>query len=69
MQVITKFNVGDEVFTIKDMHIYSFIINNVNVFCSKSGVKISYGDDSYSFYEEEDCFKSKEELLNFIQNI
>lgn len=69
MQVTTKFNVGDEVFTIKDMRIYSFIIKSVNVFCSKSGVKKSYGDDSYSFYEEEDCFKFKEELLNFIQNI
>lgn len=67
MDIRTKFNVGDEVFTIKDMRIISFVVKYIDVFSSEIGTKKSYSDESCVFFEEEKCFKTRKELLAFIQ--
>ena len=34
MDIRTKFQVGDELFTLKDMKIISFRVQNISVFCA-----------------------------------
>ena len=69
MEIKTKFNVGDVLFTVKDMHIISFTVKIVSAFCDKDEKRISYIEDENLFasHKEEECFTSKEELLAFIQ--
>lgn len=68
MDIRTKFQVGDELFTLKDMKIISFRVQNISVFCAHKDIKISYGNGvDYNFYEERVCFRTKEDLLRFIQ--
>ena len=53
MDIRTKFQVGDELFTLKDMKIISFRVQNISVFCAHKDIKISYGNGvDYNFYEE-----------------
>jgi hypothetical protein len=68
MDIRTKFQVSDELFTLKDMKIISFRVQNISVFCAHKDIKISYGNGvDYNFYEERVCFRTKEDLLRFIQ--
>lgn len=71
MEIKTKFNVGDVLFTIKNMHVVSFTVKCVSVFCDKDEKRISYLEDGNLFasHKEEECFTSKEELLAFIQGV
>ena len=68
MEIKTKFNVGDVLFTIKDMHIQSFTVKMVSVFCDNEK-RVSYVEEGNLFasHKEKDCFSSKEELLAYIQ--
>ncbi len=69
MEIKTKFNVGDVLFTINDMHIVSFTVKSVSVFCDKDGKSISYFEEGklLDSHKEAECFTSKEELLAYIQ--
>lgn len=68
MDIRTKFQVGDELFTLKDMKIISFRVQNISIFCAQKNIRISYGNGvDYNFYEERECFRTKEDLLMFIQ--
>lgn len=69
MEFKTKFNIGDKVFTIKEMRIFHFVIKSVSVYNSEMGTRISYSDGTFYFYEEQNCFRSEEELLNFIHSV
>ncbi len=69
MEIKTKFNVGDVLFTIKDVRIVSFTVGRVNVLCDKDIKRISYIEEGTLFasYNEDECFSSREELLAHIQ--
>ena len=69
MEIKTKFNVGDVLFTINDMHIVSFTVKSVSVFCDKDRKSISYFEECklLDSHKETECFTSKEELLAYIQ--
>lgn len=69
MEIKTKFNVGDVLFTIKNMHVVSFTVQCVSVFCDKDRKSISYFEEGklLNSHKEEECFTSKEKLLAYIQ--
>lgn len=67
MEIKTKFNIGDTLFTIKNMHVISFNVKAVSAFSSEGIRNVNYMSDAFDFYKEADCFKTKEGLLAFIQ--
>lgn len=65
MEIKTKFNLGDKVWTLKnfkatELEIDGYVIN--------SDGKLRVRDAGYYLYDEEECFNSKEELIDFIFN-
>ena len=73
MKIVTKFNVGDTVYTIdkETMKLKEFEVSYVSVFSTKNeDVRISYGVkcDSYKSesYDERVCFASKDDLLDYV---
>lgn len=72
MEIKTKHDVGDKVFVIdkKECKIKQFEIGRVSVFVSQvfnNGQQVNYSAiDNYDSYPEEDCFESKEELVDFL---
>lgn len=65
MEIKTKFKLGDKVWTLKnfkatELEIDGYVIN--------SDGKLRVRDAGYYLYDEEECFNSKEELVDFIFN-
>jgi len=70
--ITTKFNVGDKVFTIdkETMKIREITVGTVSAIITNGGkTKVSYYDEkSYTeSYDENVCFASKQELLDYIE--
>lgn len=71
MEIKTKFNIGDKVFTIdKDsFKIKEFKVASMMVFFNSTGnlrTTLYPADDYISSYEEEKCFSTREDLLKYI---
>lgn len=72
MDIKTRFNIGDKVFTIdkKTMKVREFEIGSASVFASKDEkLDVKYYDNEYysrDGYEESFCFATEKELLGFI---
>ena len=73
MKIETKYNVGDNVFTIDmtSMKVKSFNVHSIGVSVSKENkVSVTLYEDngSYSFnsYDETKCFPSETELLDYV---
>lgn len=72
MKIVTKFNVGDKVYTLdkESMRLKEFEVAHVIVVAAKDNVRISYSVkcDGYhsESYDEQVCFASKDELLTYI---
>ena len=68
MEVKTKFNIGDIVYTIepKKMKIKEVKIASVTVFCYTSETVVKIYDEVGDGYYEEKCFSSEKELLTYI---
>lgn len=69
MEIKTKYNLGDNVFTLsKEMKIVEKEVKRVSVFVWPDETRVNYdfvdGSDAY----EDKCFASKEELLKHIQS-
>lgn len=67
MQVTTKFNVGDELYTIANMKIVKFKVSSLSIFVDKNLTTVSYFGDGYDSYKEDNCFRTEDELLNFLR--
>lgn len=69
MQIKTKFNCGETVFTIdpKNLKVFSFVIDSIIVHLWKGKVSTSiYPKDGTTSYNEDNCFSTKEELIKHI---
>lgn len=67
MEIKSKYNVGDTLYTIEDMKVLKFEVYAVSSFWSKHVNGVSYHrKDSFSSYAEEKCFKSESELINHL---
>lgn len=66
MEITTKFNIGDTLFTIdkESMKIIEFQVTSAHVFIYKSpeDTSIYYN----TTYQEDRCFRTKQELMEFI---
>ena len=72
MDFKTKFNIGDEVFTIdtRTLQIKKFKVARIAVSMTESSQSASlYPDTSYlsDSYEDDKCFPSQDELLKYIK--
>lgn len=65
MEIKTKFNIGDTLFTIENMRITSFEIDAVSVFMTKKSVTVNYYSGVMS-HKETECFPTKESLIDYI---
>lgn len=70
MEITTKYDISDKVWTIDDMHAVCFTIAGVNVRkeyddFTQSVVSVTeYRGDNIDWTEESDLYPTKEELLN-----
>lgn len=74
MTAQTKFNVGDTTYTIdRDLKLISFVIESIYISVRRDATNITLYPESNSFdltgYPEAHCFRSKDELFNYIQSI
>lgn len=64
MEIKTKFNIGDKVWTIYNDKVQTITINKIKIECSSSQPIITYMQDYVSdYFDEKKLFKTKEELL------
>ena len=71
MDIKTKFNVGDKIYTVVNCAIKELIVNRICIFVYKEKTSIRYECDknSQSFsIGEENAFPSREALLYNLQN-
>lgn len=71
MEIKTKFNVGDKIYTVDNCAIKELVVNRICIFVYKDRTNISYecDDDLRNFsVTEENAFPSREALLYNIQN-
>ncbi len=69
MEISTKYNIGDNVFTLsKESKIVERTIQRISIFAYSDEVRVNYSftDDSSEY--ETMCFPSKEALLEYIQS-
>ena len=67
MEIKTKFNIGDTLFTIENMRITSFRIDAASVLVTKNDVIVNYFSDVTS-HKETECFPTKEALIDYINS-
>ena len=67
MKLERKWNVGDELYTIANMKVVKFEVSALSIFACKDFTNVSYFDNGYNSYKEENCFKTEDELLNFLR--
>lgn len=71
MDIKTKFNVGDKIYTVDNCAIKELVVNRICIFVYKEKPTIRYecDKDFHSFsIEEENAFPSREALLYNLQN-
>ena len=71
MDIKTKFNVGDKIYTVVNCAIKELIVNRICIFVYKDRTNISYecdGDFRNFSVTEENAFPSREALLYNLQN-
>lgn len=74
MEIKTKFNVGDKIYTVDNCAIKELVVNRICIFVYKDRTNIRYECDkdsqSYSISDvtEENAFPSREALLYNLQN-
>ena len=71
MNIKTKFNEGDKVFTIdaNTMKVKDFVVSRITTWTSGGKTNVTlYDDESYtaSGYDENKCFATEAELMTFI---
>jgi hypothetical protein len=68
MDIKTKFNVGDKLWTIKDFKAYEFEVGRISIYADKQNADVNYypkGDFmSTDSYKEINCYSTKEELIS-----
>lgn len=67
MEVKTKFNVGDTIYTVEDCAIKEHVVQCIAIFVYKDKVNISY-QCGKTTVKEENAFPSREALLSNLQN-
>lgn len=68
MDIKSKYNVGDIIFTIDGFKIVRFEVKSVSVLADENGVSVYYNrNGSYHSYPEKECFDSENSLINFIK--
>lgn len=67
MKLESKWNVGDELYTIANMKVVKFKVSYLSIFAGKDAINVSYYGNNYDSYKEDNCFKTEEELLNFLR--
>lgn len=65
MEIKTKFNLGDKVWTLKDFRATEIEVSGYEI---NSVGKLRVRDAGFYLYNEDECFVSKEELVNYIVN-
>ena len=67
-EINVRYNIGDEVYTIKDNRVRKVVIDNINVYIGKESTKkVTYYDKDYKSYQEADCYDTQEELWEAIK--
>ena len=69
MNIKTKFNVGDHIFTIKDCEVKEIEVNKVVIFADNDGVQIHYHEGGLltgTHVDERNAYSSREELVRKI---
>ena len=69
MEIKTKYNVGDKLWTVKNCKAYEFEVDRIYVSVGKEGKpSVTYypkdGIISSDSYTEQNCYKSREDLIN-----
>lgn len=62
MEITTKFNVSDTLWTVRECKAIQFNVARIHL--SKDG--ISYWDEEYHSHPEENCFATKDELIKHL---
>lgn len=65
MEIKTKFNLGDKVWTLKNFRATEIEVSGYEI---NSVGKLRVRDAGFYLYNEDECFVSKEELVNYIVN-
>lgn len=63
MEIKTKYNVGDTLYTIEHFKIIKFEVARIYAFAYESGVNIQYSSKGYIDYKEDECFRTEDELI------
>lgn len=67
MNITTKFNVGDKLWTIKDCKAYEFEVDRISIYANNLKTDVYYYpkcDNMLSeSHNEDNCYSSKEELI------
>ena len=72
MTIETKFNIGDKVFTIdtKTTKVKGFEVESIIAFAGNGYTRVTYKEKGSSVlesnYEEEKCFATPEELIDYV---
>jgi hypothetical protein len=74
MNIITKYNEGDAVYTIdtNSLKVKGFVVKRITTYTTKGETSVTlYDSESYTGngYPENKCFASEKELLEFITTI
>lgn len=66
MEITTKFSIGEKVYGINCFRkMVEFTITHINVYV-RSDIEFKYAGSDLSFIEEKYCFKTRDELINYI---
>ena len=70
MEIKTKFNVGDKIYTVDNCAIKELVVNRICIFVYNDRTNISYECDDFRNFSvtEENAFPSREALLYNLQN-
>lgn len=71
MEVKTKFNVGDTIYTVEDCAIKELVVSKICIFVYDNRTNISYECDDLLFSKsvtEQNAFPNREALLYNLQN-
>ncbi len=64
MEILPKYKIGDELWTIEKCKAKSFVVTTIITTTTDAGTTISYTNGSaYSAVSENECFPTKEELI------
>jgi hypothetical protein len=68
MKVETKYEIGEELYAIRNGKPKKRRVNRIEIKAYKNGILIFYSfDGELNDYNEEDVYRTKEELLNYLK--